>query len=141
MFLPTTTALRIITVLDRGVPNRECIAMRTYEEINLQNYILGLGVTGDNVLATALNGYVYYFVDVLVPMGSWVFVLTGSGQTRVSTVPPVNDIAFTYYWGSPTVLFAQPEVVPLLFRVCEMNFPDSPKPTLPAPQAQLTAPK
>jgi hypothetical protein len=101
MFLPTTTALRIITVLDRGAPNKECIVLRTYEPINLQNYVMGLGVTGDNVTATPLNGYIYYFADALVPTGSWVFVYTGPGQAQVSSIPAGSDIAFTLPLGPP----------------------------------------
>jgi len=135
MYLPTTTDLRIVTVLDRGLPNKERVVFRSYASVNLQNYIVGLGVTTDDVLVTPLSGYIYYFEDVVVPTQSWIIMYTGSGQKQVSTIPNTHEVAFTYHWGSASVLFTELGVVPILFRVSEMNFPDRPQPTLKAPAA------
>jgi hypothetical protein len=135
VYLPTTIDLRLLTVLDRGLPNKERVVFRSYAAVNLQNYIVGLGVTTDDVLVTPLSGYIYYFEDVVVPAQSWIIVYTGSGQKQVSTMPEPHEIAFTYHWGSPSVLFTEPGVVPILFRVSEMNFPDRPPHALKAPAA------
>jgi hypothetical protein len=133
MFLPPTTGLSIRGVADRGIPNHERIIIYSFSPVNLQNFILGIGYTRDDRLVTPLPGYVYYFNDVIVPEASWIVIYTGSGQTQVSKLPPNNEVAFIYHWGSPSVLFEQPGVVPILFRVSEMSFPAAPAQALKLP--------
>jgi hypothetical protein len=134
MFLPPTSDLSLRGVADRGIPNRERILIYSFSVIDLQNFILGIGYTADDRVVTPLRQYVYYFDDVVVPAQSWVVVYTGPGQTQVSKLPPPgNEIAFIYHWGLPSVVFQQTEVVPILFRISEMNFASREQPALTEP--------
>ncbi len=140
MFLPPTSELSLRGVADRGIPNRERILIYSLSVTDLQNFILGIGYTADDRLVTPFRGYVYYFDDMVVPAQSWIVVYTGSGQTQVSKLPPPgNDIAFIYHWGLPSVVFQQMEVVPILFRVSEMNFPSREQPALTEPSHARSA--
>jgi hypothetical protein len=133
MFLPYITEVRLVGVLDRGQPNRERILIRPLVVTNLQNFVLGIGITNDNINITPLSGFIYYFDNVIVEPASWVVVYTSGGTTQISKIPTTHEIAYSYHWGNSTVLFAQPNVVPVLFRVSEMSFPDAVQPVLPAP--------
>jgi hypothetical protein len=133
MFLPNTSQLSIRGVADRGVPNRERIILYNFAAVNLQNFIMGIGHTTDDQLVTPFFGYVYYFDDIVIPAKSWVIVYTGPGQHQVSKLPPNDEIAFIYHWGLNSVLFQQREVVPILFRISEMNFPLREQPALAGP--------
>jgi hypothetical protein len=139
MFLPLTTPLSIRSVADRGVPNSERILIYSLGSINLQNFIVGIGYTGDNQLVTPIPGYVYYFDDIVVPEFSWIVIYTGPGQKQVSKLPSTGEIAFTYHWGSPNVLFQQPGIVPILFRISELNFPPEAPPALKASESNRPA--
>lgn len=138
MFLPSTSELSLRGVADRGIPNRERILIYSFSATNLQNFTLGIGSTTDDQLVTPFSGYVYYFNDILIPALSWIIVYTGSGQAQVSKLPPPhNDIAFIYHWGLPSVIFQQTNVVPILFRISEMNFPPRELPALTPPSQSL----
>ena len=122
MLLPPTSDLSVRGVADRGIANKERILLYSFSEINLQNFILGIGFTTDDKFVTPFRQYAYYFDDILVPAQSWIVVYTGAGQTQVSKLPPTNEIAFIYHWGLLSVVFQQAEVVPILFRISEMTF-------------------
>jgi hypothetical protein len=140
MFLPPTSDLSLRGVADRGIPNRERILIYSFSVIDLQNFILGIGYTADDRVVTPFRQYVYYFDDVVVPAQSWIVVYTGPGQTQVSKLPPPgNEIAFIYHWGLSSVVFQQTEVVPILFRVSEMNFASREQPTLTEPSQARSA--
>ena len=139
MLLPPTTALSIRGVADPGVPNSERILLYSFAPINLQNFILGVGYTTDNQLVSPLPGFIYYFNDIIVPESSWIVIYTGPGQTQVSRIPPNNEIAFIYHWGNPSVLFHQPGIVPILFRVSEMNFATLMSPALKSSEQRTPA--
>jgi hypothetical protein len=131
LVLPPTSDLSLRGAADRGIPNKERILIYSFPEINLMNFILGIGYTAGGEFVTPFRQYVYYFDSVIVPANSWIVVYTGAGQTQVSRLPPPgNDIAFIYHWGLPAVVFQQPEVVPILFRISEMNFAPKEQPFL-----------
>jgi hypothetical protein len=141
MFLPPTSDLSLRGVADRGIPNKERILIYSFSAIDLQNFILGIGYTADDKNVTPFRQYVYYFEDIVVPAQSWIVVYTGPGQTQVSKLPPPgSDIAFIYHWGLPSVVFQQTEVVPILFRVSEMNFPPREQPFLMEPFQSMNKP-
>jgi len=131
MLLPYITEVRLVGVLDRGQPNRERVLIQPLVATNLQNFVLGVGLTNDNVNVTPLSGFIYYFDNVIVEPASWVVVYTGAGTTQISRIPTTHEIAYSYHWGNSTVLFEHPNVVPVLFRISEMRFSDAVQPALP----------
>jgi hypothetical protein len=132
MFLPYITEVRLVGVMDRGQPNRERVLIQPLVATNLQNFVLGIGLTNDNVSITPLSGFIYYFDNVIVEPGSWVVVYTGAGTTQISRIPTTHEIAYSYHWGNSTILFEHPNVVPVLFRVSEMGFADALQAALPS---------
>jgi len=141
LVLPPTSDLSLRGAVDRGIPNKERILIYSFSVIDLMNFILGIGYTVDNKFVTPIRQYMYYFDDVIVPANSWIVVYTGPGQTQVSRLPPPgNDIAFIYHWGLPSVVFQQPEVVPILFRISEMNFAPKEQPLLSEPLETTNSP-
>jgi hypothetical protein len=141
MFLPLTSDLIVNSVADRGIPNKERILLYSFSVIDLQNFILGIGYTADGRFVTPFRQYVYYFEDIVVPAKSWIFVYTGLGQKEVSKLPPpADEIVFIYHWGLPSVVFQQPEVVPILFRISEMNFAPKEQPLLSKPFKTTNSP-
>jgi hypothetical protein len=141
LVLPPTSDLSLRGVADRGIPNKERILIYSFSAIDLLNFILGIGYTVDDKFVTPFPQYVYYFDDIIVPANSWIVVYTGPGQTQVSKLPPPgNDIAFIYHWGLASVVFRQPEVVPVLFRISEMNFAPKEQPALMEPFKTTNSP-
>jgi hypothetical protein len=134
LYLPPTSDLILRDVADRGIPNKERILIYSLSGVDLLNFILGIGYTADDKFVKPFPQYVYYFEDIVVPAQSWIVVYTGPGQTQVSKLPPPgNEIAFIYHWGLPSVVFQQTGVVPILFRISEMNFASREQPALTEP--------
>jgi hypothetical protein len=117
MIVSDLRELTIMAVLDRGVPNEECIAIQAHERINLGQYGIMLGVYAPLNSATPFKDHLFWFGDGFIEEGDWVFIYTGMGEPRKSkTNDGVNSI-FTIFWGKPKTIFANTIVVPVLFRV------------------------
>ncbi|OHE25569.1 MAG: hypothetical protein A3J94_00630 [Syntrophus sp. RIFOXYC2_FULL_54_9] len=117
MIVSDITELSIITILHRGTPNEECIAIRANERINLGQYGIMLGVSIQPNAAIPFKDHLFWFGDGFIEKGDWLFIYTGMGEPRKSTTTDgVNNI-FTIFWGKPKTVFADTNIVPLLIRV------------------------
>ncbi len=109
--------LSVVSVLDRGVPNKECIAIQAEQAINLGQYGVMLGQhAGDNSVFPFQDN-MFWFGDGMISEGDWVFIYTGSGTPNKHKA--LDNVHHTYglFWGRANTLFADSNVVPLLFRV------------------------
>ena len=108
--------LEIVSVLERGYPNRECIAIQAKESINLGQYGIMIGEYSENGVFPFRDN-MFWFGDGLMKEGDWLFVYTGAGspfQNKASD--SIHDI-YTVFWGREHTLFTNSNVVPLLFRI------------------------
>jgi hypothetical protein len=68
-----------------------------------------------------------------VSPGERVFLYTGAGETRKTTVANSTIPAYVFHWGRGSTLFTDSRVVPLLFKFGGLNpgFPPVDVPQLP----------
>ncbi|MFN8693686.1 MAG: hypothetical protein ACK5XX_04700 [Holosporales bacterium] len=118
MILQPLTELTVINVLERGVPNRESIAIRVEQHLNLASYGVFLGFSSlYHGMATPLKDQFFWFGESMVKSNDWIFIYTGHGTpTNTLTSDGLASI-YTVYWNRNTTLFHNSNVVPILFRM------------------------
>ena len=117
MIVGNINELKVVSILDRGVPNKECIAIQANDAVNMGQYGIMLGQYATDGTATPYFDHMFWFGDGVIKSGDWLFVFTGSGAPRTTkAVNGMNDI-FSVFWGKPTTVFADSLIVPMLFRV------------------------
>ncbi|MGD9161987.1 MAG: hypothetical protein PVG39_26485 [Desulfobacteraceae bacterium] len=117
MIVSDITELKVITVIERGIPNEECIAILANERINLGQYGIMLGVYTQLNAAIPFRDHLFWFGDGFINKGDWLFIYTGMGEARTSKTIDGNNNIYTIFWGKPKTIFADSNIVPLLFRV------------------------
>ncbi len=115
--------LKVTTVLERGKPNQECVAIQVNQSINLGQYGIMLGqYSGENGVLPFRDN-LFWFGDGLVTEGDWVFIHTGAGTpSQTKATDNIHNI-YSLFWGRSHTLFADSNVVPLLFRVDAVDMP------------------
>jgi hypothetical protein len=107
--LPDITELMIVSIEDPGVSNRERIVMQvaanlgTLPMLNLASFALIAGPTNNEAI-TPLPDHFFWLGDYWVHPGSWVIVLTGSGQVQTTKTNDQKDTLWQY-WGKPSTIF------------------------------------
>ena len=110
-------------VIERGVPNKEAIALTANEAVNMGQFGLMVGRHYVNNSFVPPNGaypyhdHLFWFGDGLVKRGDWLFVYTGSGTPGKNLAADGVSDSYRLFWGKSTTLFAESNVVPILFRV------------------------
>ena len=117
MIVSELTELRVIDVFDRGEPNKECVAIKIYETLNIGRYGIMLGSYAGGNSAVPYRDQLYWFGNGFVKAEDWIFVYTGSGEPRKALQQNSVNHTYTVYWGRPTTLFADSHVVPMLIRI------------------------
>lgn len=117
MILNLITELRIVGVFDRGIPNQERIVLSVNEAVNLGQYGLMVGVRGSNGFAFPIRDNLLWFGDATVKKGDWIFVYTGPGEAKGSTLPNTQYNLYSVHWGRQYTMLGDSNVVPLLIRV------------------------
>lgn len=136
MIVNDITELSIVDVLGRGVPNEESIALRVKERVNLGQYGIMLGVHSHSRLARPLQDSLFWFGDGMVDEGDWIFVNTGDGESRVTKSTDQLNSIFSVFWNKASTVFANSNVVPILFRVDAVDILEPP-----ANVPQITGPR
>jgi hypothetical protein len=127
MMVATIEELTIMSVLDRGIPNRECIAIRANENVNLGQFGLMVGVYGgEGKGAWPLKDNLLWFGDGWIKKDDWLFVHTGSGHPQVTHGTNGAETLYSIYWGREHTVFHADKLVPILFRVDAVNVEDPP---------------
>lgn len=123
MIVSDIIELDTYSVFDRGLPNMERIAIYAKIPLNIGQYGLMIGIKADGGAAFPLKDHMFWFGDGYLNAGDWIFVYTGSGESRISNIPGGNAKIYSAYWGKPSTLFHAMELVPILFRVDAVYIP------------------
>lgn len=134
-----STTLRIVDVLDRGIPHHERVVIAVDRPCNLGKYVLMRGLRspdGTNVVAIGPVTS-FWFPDQQAKRHSVVFVYTDPGRfietvvsnTSVPTLAALQIPALVYHWGSAETLFNHPDWVPLVLRANRIALPPGVRPT------------
>jgi len=117
MTLPAIFELTLVGVYERGVPNRERLVFQPTQTIDIGQFGILLGVTGSPGMAFPIRDNFFWFGNGVVSSGDWVLVYTCAGKPTGSIIPNTNSKVYTVFWGRPTVIFSDPSIVPVLFRM------------------------
>jgi hypothetical protein len=120
--IPPVFELGGAIVVDAGIPNKERIAFRPTEPINLATCGILLAVQNEAGGSTPVPNNFFWFGEVEVKPPCWVIVFTGKGHpTRVQD-PNTGHPVHIFYWGYESTLFQYREQVPLVFRFAGVTF-------------------
>ena len=117
MIVSNLAELEVIAILERGVPNDECIAIRANERTNLGQYGVMLGFYSQHNATLPFRDNLFWFGDGFIEKDDWVFIYTGIGEPRKSKTKNGANNIYTIFWGREKTVFANTNIVPLLFRV------------------------
>ena len=117
MIVSALTELTVVTILDRGLPNQECIAIKVNERVDLGQYGIMLGMYSHSKLAMPFQDNLFWFGDGYVDKGDWIFVNTGDGQPRSSRTNDQMNNVYSVFWAKQSTVFANSNIVPILFKV------------------------
>ena len=117
MIVNSVTEMTIMEILDRGVPNKECIGIRINQRVNLGQYGIMLGRYAHSKMAIPIQDHLFWFGDGLVDEGDWIFIGTGEGTPKISATLDQLRKIYTVFWNKPNTVFANTNIVPLLFRI------------------------
>ena len=109
-------ALELFGIYDRGVPNKERIALKVNALVNTADYAVILGVAGANGTIIPARDQFLWLGRTVVDVG-WVFVFTGPGDPMVTTESNTKEPMHAIYWGKPNVMFTIPEARAALVRL------------------------
>ena len=136
MIVDLLKEMRIISILHRGVPNRECIAILVNEDLNLGQYGVMLGThSSETGGALPFNDNLFWFGDGKLEKGDWIFIYTGSGVPTKNEDTETDTYNYSIFWGRLNTVFANTAIVPLLFR---SDAVDVLQPPLDVPQSLIT---
>lgn len=123
MILENLTELTIAAVLDRGVPNKECIAIEVNSPLNTLQYGVLLGTANPNTSTVfPIRDNYYSFGQGTLNAGDWIFLYTGSGSTRIGQSNDGLSKLYSLYWERPMTMFYDSNVIPILFRMDAIQF-------------------
>ena len=139
MVFPPVNELELVGVFDRGVPNLERIALRSRQHVDMSQFAIlaGLYTTNGLTLQALLpaNDHFFWFGNAFAEKDEWIFVYTGSGMPKKTTLEGTNITAYVLHWNKPTTLFADSRMVPALLRAGGILIA---RPPLNQPQLALT---
>jgi hypothetical protein len=117
MIVNLITELTIVGVFDRGVPNQERIVLRVNETVNLGQYGIMIGIRGWSGTGVPVRDNLLWFGDGIVNRGDWIFVYTGPGTPKMTTLPNTEERLLSIHWGRQYTILNSDDLVPILFRV------------------------
>jgi hypothetical protein len=126
MIVATVDELVIMAVLERGVPNKECVVIRADENVNLGRYGLMLGISSGSNSAWPIKDNLLWFGDGWIKKDDWLFVYTGPGHPTSNLLPNTGETTYSIHWGRSRTIFHTREVVPILFRVDAVAVAEAP---------------
>ncbi|MBI2996948.1 MAG: hypothetical protein HYY46_00605 [Deltaproteobacteria bacterium] len=126
MIVGSITELSIIGVYDRGVPNQERVVLYANQTLDVGQYGLMVGIRAAQNSAFPIRDNLLWFGDGILNDGDWIFIYTGPGKAKVTTIPNTNARLFSVHWGREQTILGDPDIVPILFRVDAVCIPDEP---------------
>jgi hypothetical protein len=128
IMLPPIEDLTLVGVFDRGIANKERIVLRATKATEMAQYgiIVAWNPLGANTVSQPYNDFFFWFGDGVVQGGETIFVYTGKGEPRKTTVEGTSNVAYVVHWNRPTTLFADSRVVPLVITIGQLIVPGAP---------------
>lgn len=117
MIVADLRELKIYPVADRGVPNRERIAVYVNEATNMGQYGIMVGYSTADNFAVPYQDNLFWFGDGIVNSGDWILLYTGRGTAKTEDWEATGGKVYSIHWGRSTTIFANTNIVPILFRV------------------------
>ncbi len=137
MIIPNIAELSLLEVWDRGVPNKECLAIGVNESVDMTQFALLAGTLSPQGGLIPHPDHFLWFGGAVVNAGDFIFVYTGSGEPRgTKAVNGTNDV-YTVFWNRPKTVFANSAVIPALIKFGEVELLSSPT-DLPQGSPQLS---
>jgi len=109
--------LKLHPVADRGVPNRERIAIHVEETTNMGQYGVMIGHSAVDRTAIPYQDNLFWFGDGIVNKGDWILLYTGKGTPRTDEWEVTGGNIYSIHWGRVSTMFANTNIVPILFRL------------------------
>lgn len=127
--LPDIDTLALVGVFDRGVPNMERVVIRALRATEMAQYavIVGWNPLGPGTPARPLNNLYFWFGDGLVHTNETIFLYTGQGEPRKTTLAGTSDTAYVVHWGMETTLFADTRFVPIIMAMGQILIANPPQ--------------
>lgn len=101
--------LELVGIYDRGNPNQERIQLRARETLSLAPYGLVYGVATTNVAEPFIRPFddIFFWFGVgWINKHDHVFVYTGAGESRRTTIKDTAIVAHVMHWGRSQTMFA-----------------------------------
>lgn len=117
MQFQNVTEFALVEVLDRAIPNKECIAIRVKEKTETGAFGIVLGIYAENGYAKPLLDHFFWFGDGVVQEGDWIFVNTGDGDARLNRSTDDKNDVYSMFWKKKNTVFANTNIVPIIFRI------------------------
>ena len=133
--------LLLHSVIDRGQPNRERIALFAREDLSTSRYCLLIGVSVSENDAIPIPDNSLWLGSGSLRRGDWIFVYTGPGTPR--TDPLNENKIYSIYWNRDKTVFFDSTIVPILIQTNDVWVSPPPHPTTSLPQfdtQKLTGP-
>lgn len=132
MIINNFPELKLHSVSDRGIPNKEKIVIYVEENTNMGQYGIILGHTNQDKTTLPYNDNFYWFGDGLVTKGDWITLYTGKGKPTSYEWEPTKGTVYSIHWGRDTTMFTNTNIVPILFKVgaVELGIPPTDQPQL-----------
>nr|BAJ06922.1 hypothetical protein [uncultured bacterium] len=117
MLVADLNELQMHPVADRGVPNLERIAIYVKEPTNMGQYGIMVGLSALGAAAIPYQDNLFWFGDGVMNAGDWILLYTGKGTPRTEDWKPTGGKVYSLHWGRSKTMFANTNIVPILFRV------------------------
>ena len=117
MIVADLSELLLYPVAERGVSNEERIPILIRETTDMGRYGIMVGHSGITGFAAPFQDNLFWFGDGVLNAGDWILVYTGGGSPRSFdwTQPPGSKV-YVVHWGRAKTIFANSQIVPILFR-------------------------
>jgi len=123
MIVTLVTEITVAGVFDRGVPNQERVVLHINETLNLGQYGLMIGLRSHGGSAFPIRDNLFWFGDGFVKRGDWIYIYTGPGEPKTTTLPNSQEHLYTVHWGRNQTILHHRDLVPILFRVDAVQVP------------------
>lgn len=117
MIVAGLSELILYPVEQRGVPNQERIPILVQQTLDMGRYGVMAGHAEPHGFARPFLDKLYWFGDGIVNAGDWILIYTGSGSPRAfDWSEPLGSKVYVVHWGCAKTMFANSQIVPILFR-------------------------
>lgn len=126
MIIENIPELELYPVEDRGKPNLERVAIFVRETTDIGRYGLMVAHTSFDRSATPFQDNLFWFGNGIVNKGDWILLYTGKGEPRSADWEATGGKVYSIHWGRERTMFANTNVIPILFRIDAANIGNSP---------------